>query len=189
MRMSLLVLTAILLAAAATAQPTAQPTTAAVSSTAQDFNLPVSLDRIRGRLEQRPAITLRVLDDVPNFKIEVLEKQKLEDLVAGILRDVKKVPVPPEGVYMQEMERMWGVALSENPLLEQPYSAFSGHEMVAITIENVLGRLLVGPALRALSAAERAAAQRAARDEVRAAIAEYCVAQPNRGSGIQICVP
>ena len=61
MRMSLLVLTAILLAAAATAQPTAPPTTAAVSSTAQDFNLPVSLDRIRGRLEQPPAITLRVL--------------------------------------------------------------------------------------------------------------------------------
>jgi len=177
MRLSLLTFTAILAAAPAAAQPEEQ-----------GFALPVNLERIRGKLDQPPAITLRGLD-VPNFKVEVQEKQKIEDLVAAIFRDVKKVHIPPEGVYMQEMERQWDGALSENPLLEHPYSAFSGSEIVAITIENVVGRLLAGPAIRALSAAQHAAASRAAREEVRAAIAEYCAARPSRGSGIQICEP
>jgi hypothetical protein len=35
--------------------------------------------------------------------------------------------------------------------------------------------------------AERASAERSAREEVTRAIAEYCAAQPNRGAGIQIC--
>src|SRR5204863_4921620 len=113
MRLSLLMITAILAAAPAAAQPTAASTSPAGASPTQDFNLPVSLDRIRGRLEQPSASTLRGLDEVPNFKVEVLEKQKLEDLVAAIFKDVKKVYVPAEGVYMQEMERQWGVALSE----------------------------------------------------------------------------
>jgi len=190
MRLSLLLFTAILAASPAAAQPPAPSTSAAAgASTEQYFNLPVSLDRIRGKLEQPRGITLAGVDDVPTFKVEVLEKQRIEDLVAAILKDVKKVYVPAEGVYMQEMERQWGVALSENPLLEQPYSAFSGREMVAIAVENVVGRLLAGPAIRALSAAQHAAASRAAREEVRAAIAEYCATQPSRGSAIQICEP
>jgi hypothetical protein len=188
MRLSLLMFTAILAAAPAAAQPAAPSTSpAAGASTAQDFDLPVSLDRIRGKLEQPPA--LRRLDDVPNFKVEVQEKQKVEDLIAAIFKDVKGVYVPPEGIYMQETERQWALALAENPLLEQPYASFSGGQIVAITVENVVGRLLAGPAMRALSKAQRAAALSAAREEVRAAVAQYCTAQPGHGSGIQICEP
>jgi hypothetical protein len=190
MRLSLLMFTAILAAAPAAAQPAPPSTSPAVgASTTQDFDLPVSLDRIRGKLEQPPAVTLEGLNDIPNFKVEVQEKQKLEDLLAAIFKDVKKVYVPAEGVEMQEMERNWSQALSENPLLEQPYSGFSGHEIVAITVENVVGRWLAGPAMRALSSAQRAAAERAARDEVRTTIAQYCAAQPNHGAGIEICGP
>jgi hypothetical protein len=43
--------------------------------------------------------------------------------------------------------------------------------------------------MRALSGGERAYAERAAREEVRQTIADYCAAQPNRGAGIQICQP
>src|SRR5262249_61339730 len=115
MRLSLLTFTAILAAAPAAAQPALSSTSPAPSaSTTQDFDLPVSLDRIRGRLEQ-PAVTLRGLDDVPDFKVEVREKQKIEGLVAAILRDVRKVPVPAEGVYMQEMQRRRSRAVSEHP--------------------------------------------------------------------------
>src|SRR5262245_48074249 len=170
MRLSLLTFTAILAAAPAAAQPALSSTSPAPSaSTTQDFDLPVSLDRIRGRLEQ-PAVTLRGLDDVPDFKVEVREKQTIEGLVAAILRDVRKVPVPAEGVYMQEMQRQWSLALSENPLM-QPYAAFSQGQLVTIVIENVVGRLLAGPVIRALSAAQRASAERSAREEVRATIA------------------
>ena len=55
-----------------------------------------------------------------NFKVEVQEKQRLEDLVAAIFKDVKKVPVPAGGIYMQEMQRQWWPAV-DNPLM-QPYA-------------------------------------------------------------------
>jgi hypothetical protein len=188
MRLNLLVFTAILAAAPAAAQtPAPSPSPAAGTSTAQDFDLPVSLDRIRGRLEQPPAIALRGLDDMPNFKVEVQERQKLEDLVAAIFKDVKKVYVPAEGVYMQEMQRQWWPSV-DNPLM-QPYAAFSQGELATVVVENVVARLLAGPAMRALSGATRAAAERAAREEVRATIAKYCAAQPADGAGIDICKP
>jgi hypothetical protein len=188
MRLSLLLFTAILAAAPASAQeasssvlsPGGEP-----ASAAQDFNLPVSLDRIRGKLEQPPAEMLRGLNDVPTFKVEIQEKQKLEELVAAIFKDVKKVPVPAGGIYMQEMQRQWWPSV-DNPLM-QPYAAFNQGQLATIVIENIVGKLLAGPAMRALSSAERAYAERAAREEVRQTIADYCAAQPNRGAGIQIC--
>ncbi len=39
----------------------------------------------------------------------------------------------------------------------------------------------------AISKSERANAEAAAKDEVRAAVAQYCGAQPNAGAGIQLC--
>jgi len=187
MRLSLLLFTAILAAAPASAQQAASSSAGEPASAAQDFNLPVSLERIRGKLEQPPTDTLRGLNDVPTFKVEVQEKQRLEDLVAAIFKDVKKVPVPAGGIYMQEMQRQWWPSV-DNPLM-QPYAAFNQGQLATIVIENIVGRLLAGPAMRALSGAERAYAERAAREEVRQTIADYCAAQPNRGAGIQICQP
>ena len=186
MRLTLLLFTATLAAAPAQAQSAAASSASEQTSGVQDYNFPVSLDRIRGKLDQPPP-TLRGLNEVPNFKVEVQEKQKLEDLIAAIFKDVKKVSVPAGGLYMQEMQRQWWPA-GDNPLM-QPYAAFNQGQLATIVVENIVGHLLAGPAMRALSSAERAIAEHNAREEVHRAIAEYCAARPDRGSGIQICRP
>lgn len=187
MRLSLLLVTALLAASSAAAQTSASSSSVDHASVPQDYNLPVSLDKISRKLEQPPAPTLRGLNEVPNFTVEVHEKQKLEDLVAAIFKDVKKVPVPAGGVYMQEMQRQWWPSV-DNPLM-QPYAAFNQGQLLTIVVEDVVGKYLAGPAMRALSSAERAVAERTAREEVRQAIAAYCADQPNRGAEIQICRP
>ena len=74
----------------------------------------------------------------------------------------------------------------DNPL-RQPLSAFSQPELLTILIENLVGHYLAGKTGEAISKAERARAEAQAKDEVRAAVAEYCNAQPNAGIGLQIC--
>jgi len=74
----------------------------------------------------------------------------------------------------------------DNPL-RQPLAAFNQPELLTILIENLVGKYLGGKAVNAISRAERASAEAAARDEVRSAIAQYCGSQPGAGAGIQIC--
>jgi len=197
MRLIPLLFTAILAAgpvAAQQAQPSSKP--APPSQTGDgageqpppanpDAGLPVSLDRIRDALQQAPAQGLRGLNEIPTFKIEIRERQKvsLDDLIKSL--DFKSGPVPAGGVRAFEQQRqMWNA--TDHPL-QQPYAAFSQPELLTILIENVIGKYLGGKALSALSAAERNHAETAAREEVHRAIAEYCAAQPNGGAGIQIC--
>jgi len=187
MRLSLLLFAAILAAAPAAAQTTVSSSPDEQPSAAQDYNLPVSLDKIRGKLDEPAAVTLRGLNEIPTFKVEVQEKQKLEDLVAAIFKDVKKVPVPAGGIYMQEMQRQWWPSV-DNPLM-QPYAAFNQGQLLTILTENLVGKYLAGRAVNAVTSAERAYAENAAREDVRQAIAEYCAAQPSQGAGIQICRP
>ena len=97
----------------------------------------------------------------------------------------KAGPVPAGGVYGFEQQRQMFPAV-DNPL-RQPYAAFSQGELLTILIENLVGKYLAGKAINAVSAAERARAETAAKEEVRAAVAQYCTAQPNGGAGIQIC--
>ena len=54
-------------------------------------------------------------------------------------------------------------------------------------VENLVGKYLAGKAVNAVTSAERAHAEAAAREEVHRAIAEYCAAQPSHGAGIEIC--
>ena len=74
----------------------------------------------------------------------------------------------------------------DNPL-RQPFGAFNQPELLTILIENLAGKYLAGKATSAISKSERANAEAAAKDEVRAAVAQYCGAQPNAGAGIQLC--
>jgi len=69
----------------------------------------------------------------------------------------------------------------------QPYAGFSTGELLTILIENLVGKYLGGKAVNAVSKMERARAEANAKEEVRAAVAHYCNAQPNLGVGIQIC--
>jgi len=188
MRLSALLFTVFLAAAPAQAQtprpsspPDAPPP--AASSDENELNLPVSLDKIKGALEETPAISFRTLDERPTFRVMIRERQKLDELLASL--KYKPSPAPAGGLYGYEMQRQVWPAV-DNPL-RQPYAAFNQPELLTILIENLVGRYLAGKAINAVTTAERAHAEAAARAEVRQAVGEYCGAQPNAGAGILIC--
>jgi hypothetical protein len=156
---------------------------APVGATPTKPDLPVSLDRIRKALEQQPAQPLLRLPDTPTFRIEVQERNRLQELLSTL--DFKGGPTPAGGLYAAEMQRVMFPSVS-NPLV-QPYAAFSQPELLTIIIENLVGKYLIGKAFGAISAAERERAEAAAREEVRQTIAQYCAGQPNNGAGIKIC--
>jgi hypothetical protein len=176
MRLQAVLFAAVLLASPAVAQP---------QTTAAGDQLPVSLDKIRTALEQPPPEPLRGLNDVPNFKVSIEEKQrvKLEDLINGL--DFKSGPVPPGGLYAFEQQRQMFPAV-DNPL-RQPYSEFSQPELLTVLSENLAVQYLAGRAANAITSAERARAQAQAREEVARAVVDYCAAQPHGGAGIGIC--
>jgi hypothetical protein len=150
----------------------------------EEPGLPVSLDKIKDALNQPPSsLTFRSLDETPTFRMQVQERQKIEELLATL--NFKTTYVPAEGVYGYWMQRQWFPAV-DNPL-RQPYSAFSSGELLTILIENLMGHYLGGLAVDTVSNEKRAHAEAAAKEEVRSAVAQYCAAQPNGGAGLQIC--
>jgi hypothetical protein len=174
----------------AQARTQGQSTTKDQESKDQEPGLPVSLDKIKDALKQPPsALTLRTVDGTPTFRMQILEKQKIEELLATLF--LKSTPgpfggyTPGGGLYGFEQQRQMFPAV-DNPL-RQPYAAFSGGELLTILIENLIGRYLGGRALEAVSHAERNRAEAAAKEEVRNAVTQYCAAQPNGGAGLQIC--
>jgi hypothetical protein len=150
---------------------------------ARESQLPVSLDKIREALQQTPALSLRSLDERPTFRLQVLERQKIVELLASM--NFKSGPTPAGGVYMYEQQRQMFNPV-DRPLM-QPYAAFGPGQLLTILVENLVGKYLGNKVGTAVSKAERARAEANARDEVRAAVAQYCNAQPNLGAGIQIC--
>jgi len=156
----------------------------------QPQGLPVSLDKIKDALNQPPsALNLRALDETPTFRMQIVERQRVEELLGTLF--FKNTPgpfggyVPGGGLYGYEMQRQMFPAV-DNPL-RQPYSAFSGGELLTILIENLVGKYLGGRAIDAVSKAERSRAEAAAKEEVRNAVSQYCSSQPNNGAGLQIC--
>ena len=151
------------------------------------LNLPVSVNRIRQALAQpaEPLRGLKGLDETPTFRVEIRERLKIEELLQSL--NYKSGPPVPGGLYAYEQQRQLFPSV-DNPLV-QPYAAFNQGELLTILVENLMFKYLAGRAMHAISAAERERAEAAAKEEVSHAIAEYCGAQPNRGAGIQICVP
>jgi hypothetical protein len=205
MRLTALLVTASLAAAPARGAPTARPSGQTAASSASDtqtpsgqttndpkppepsLNLPVSVNRIRQALAQpaEPLIGLRGLDETPTFRVEIRERLKIDELLQSL--NYKSGPAVPGGLYAYEQQRQLFPAMN-NPLA-QPYAAFSQGELVTILVENLVGKYLAGRAMNAISSAERARAEAAAKEEVAHAISEYCAAQPDRGAGIRICTP
>lgn len=180
MRLTVLILAVITTAAPALAADRQSPARSSSAqpeaSAAQDAgSLPVSLEKIRQALAQTPAEPLRGLDERPHFKIGISEKQPIsvEDLIASM--DFKSGPAVAGGVYGYEVGRQAFPAV-DNPV-RQPYAAFNQPELLTIVIENLAAKYLGGRALNAVSSAERARAEQAARDEVQQAIADYWAAQ------------
>jgi hypothetical protein len=166
---------------AAPAQKASPPSTAASSD--NDADLPVSLDRIRKALERPPLFPVQVSGSLPTFRVDVQERNRLQDILSTL--DFSSGPRVAGGLYASEMQRVMFPSVS-NPL-RQPYAAFSQPELLTIIIENLAGRYLANKLSGAFTADDRAAAEAAARDELRRVIAEYCAGQPNQGAGIKIC--
>jgi hypothetical protein len=191
MRLLAVLFTAILFASPASAQqPPASSGSTAVEDTrtTQDPKeteprLPVSITKIREALETTPLLSLRTVDERPTFRIQIQERRRIEELLATL--NFKAGPVPAGGIYMAEQNRIMFPSV-DNPL-RQPLAAFNQPELLTILIENLVGKYLGGKAMNAISKSERARAEAAAKDEVRAAVGQYCGAQPSNGAGIQIC--
>jgi hypothetical protein len=198
MRLAALLVTVLLTAAPALAQPgqaskpagSASPAKDVQPAEAQESNLPVSLDKIREAL-QHPAVeplkALKGLDERPLFLVEIRERQRIEELLQTL--KFNSGPAVPGGLYGYEQQRIMFPPV-DNPLA-QPWSAFSQPQLARVAalsvIETLIGKYLAKRIFSAVTSAERASAERAAREEVTRAIADYCAAQPNRGAGIQLC--
>jgi len=187
MRLSALLFTAILAASPAAAQqaPASSPQDATAGQSATDPGAapPFSVTRIREALETTPILSPRTLDERPLFRVQIQERQHIDELLATL--DFKSGPVPAGGLYMAEQDRIMFPSV-DNPL-RQPLSAFSQPELLTILIENLAGRYLGGKAASAVSKAERVHAEAVAKEDVQTAVAQYCDAQPNAGAGIQLC--
>ncbi len=192
MRLALLLFTATLIALPASAQqspaspaPDGRQDNRSSDLAEQDSGapLPVSLAKIRQALQTTPTLSLSTMDERPMFRIQIRERQKIEELLATL--NFKAGPVPAGGIYMAEQNRVMFPSV-DNPTRQQ-YGAFSQSELLTILIENLVGKYLAGKAGNAISKADRTRAENSARDEVRAAVSQYCTSQPNNGAGIQIC--
>jgi hypothetical protein len=193
MRLIALLVTGFLMAAPATAQQAEPSPPAGNSSPDTDAkstpDLPVSLDKIRDALD-RPTASgqlLRALDSnkPPDFRVEIREKRKLEELIATL--NFKSGPTPAGGVYAFEQQRMLFPPV-DNPLA-QPYAAFNQGQLMTILVENLVGKYLAERAISGITRGVRERAEADARREVEEAITDYCVSKPSHGAGIQLCAP
>jgi hypothetical protein len=176
-------------ASAALAQaPAASSAAAAPESSNADTrtgDLPVSLDHIRAGLQRQETDSiLKRVEIPPDFRIQILEQQRINDMLSKLDFKHLNAPAPAGGLYgYEQQQRLFNSV--DNPLV-QPYAAFSGGELITVAIENLMARYLGGRLINGISEAERARAEHAARQEVDKAIADYCAARPDR-TDIQLC--
>ncbi len=186
MRLTALLFAGILAATPVAAQgpPASSPDHEAATPVGTAANdLPVSLDRIREALKKTPEQPiLQGLDRKADFRVEVQEKAKLEEILKKL--DFKRGPVPAGGLYSYEQQqRLFNPV--DHPLM-QPYAAFSGGELITIAIQNLIARYLGKPVVNALTDAAHEHDERAAKEEVDRSIAEYCASRPDRWN-ITLC--
>jgi len=169
-------------------EPQASSRAAARESTnadSQSGDLPVSLDHIRAGLKRQ--VTESILKRVeipPDFRIQILEQQRIDEMLSKLDFSHLKAPAPPGGLYgYDQQQRLFNPV--DHPL-SQPYAAFNGSELITVAIENLIARYVGGRLVNGISDFERARAERAARQEVDRAIADYCAARPDR-SDLQLC--
>jgi hypothetical protein len=147
--------------------------------------LPVSLDHIRSGLKREATDSLlKRVEIPPDFRIQILEQQRIDDMLSKLDFKHLNAPAPAGGLYgYDQQQRLFNSV--DNPLV-QPYAAFSGGELITVAIENLVARYLGGKLISGVTDAERARAERAARQEVEKEIADYCAARPDR-TDIQLC--
>ena len=145
--------------------------------------LPGSLDKIREALQQTPAQALKGLDERPLFRVEIRERQRIDDLLQTM--KFNSGPAVPGGLYGFEQQRLMFPSV-DNPLA-QPWSAFTQPELAKVMAYSAIETMLAKYLAKRIFSSVNAAAERSAREEVTRAIADFCAAQPDHGAGIQIC--
>lgn len=151
----------------------------------QSGDLPVSLDHIRAGLKRQATDSiLKRIEIPPDFRIQILEQQRIDDMLSKLDFKGLKGPVPPGGLYgYDQQQRLFNPV---NHPLSQPYAAFSGGELITVAVENLIARYLGSRLVQGVMDADHVRAERAARQEVEKAIADYCAARPDR-SDLQLC--
>ena len=193
MRLVFVWLAVIALAGPAAAQEERAPSGGGEKSSATDSpptavlaqepaELPVSLDRIRDGLKRPTDAGLKNLDVKADFTVHIDEQRRIDEILKKL--DFKSGPTPAGGLRSYEMQRMLFSPTTYPGM--QPYAAFSGGELITIALENLIGKYLGGRALNAVSQLERSRAEAQARNEVDAAVAEYCASRPDRDA-ITLC--
>ena len=168
MRLKVLLTAAMLIASPAMAQqqppapPEASPSER-VQSPAKETSpvdtLPVSIERIRAVLGKPPPM-LRPPELKADFTVHIEARRPLQDIF----------DVPP-----------WATdPLGQSRLCPPRQGALPSAQC------GIPPGFSVDPG-SLIQSLKRAYHERAARDEVKRAIADYCAAQPNAGAGIQIC--
>lgn len=198
MRLSLQVVAVVLAAAtvgaqqAATSQKPADPPSSSEATGPADTQpsstpsgeLPVSLDRIReGLAKPAPGSTLKNVELKADFVVRVEERAHFLKILDSL--KIESGPAPLGGLRAHE-QRERAFPKSERPLM-QPYAAFSGGELLTLAIQGLAQKYLGGALINAVSNAQRASAERAARQEVASAVAEYCEAQVDGGQSLHLC--
>jgi hypothetical protein len=164
--------------------PSAEGQTAPTAPADTPAQLPVSLDRIRDGLSRPPQGTaLKRIDIKPDFYVRVEEKHHIEEILSKL--DFKTGPRPPGGLYAYEQQQQM-FNKTDRPLA-QPYAAYSGSELVVLAIEGLAAKYLGEKLIQSVTGSQRESAERAAREEVAQAIAEYCDARPDGGSSLHLC--
>lgn len=154
------------------------------SSSNPPGELPVSLDRIReGLAKPAPGSTIKRVELKADFVVHVEERDHFLKILDSL--KIESGPAPLGGIRAQE-QRERAFPKTEKPLM-QPYAAFSGGELLTLAIEGLVQKYLGGALINAVSNAQRASAERAARQEVASAIVEYCDAQPDGGRSLHLC--
>ncbi len=177
LQLAALLLTAILMSATASAQqPTAssQPQDGVTSPEAASPPLPVSVDKIRQALEQRGSQSLSSLGERPHFRVEIRERQKIEELLSTL--NYKSGPTPPGGVYGYEQQQVLFPKV-QNPLA-QPYATFNQPQLATILIEELLEKYLGSRMTQSIGDASRARAEQTAREEMQRALDRFLAAHP-----------
>ena len=165
-----LLLTALMAGAPQEGQPAStrvpQPDTPSATATAPGDpagELPVSVDRIRDRLSQPPAIKVKTQGTV--FRVEVLgRKPTIEDILGP---DYLKGPVPASG-GMTHQEFLDLVT----PKDVQGYAAFSNQEALTVAVTSFALQWALQKAIHKFQEAKAEREQEAARKEVQEALAD-----------------
>ena len=151
------------------------PETDNVSSAAPA--VPVSLDRIREALaEAPPAEPLKGLNEQPTFRLQIQERQKINQLMDSIKFDGGGGPEVAGGRANYDMQRLLFPPV-DNPLV-QPYAAFNTGQILTLAAEALVVKLVAEKMSRIFGGMLRAQAEREAREEVARSLAAFKLAYP-----------